>query len=268
MYNENIMNILETKNITFGYKTKKILDDISFSVQESDLLGIIGPNGAGKTTLFKTITRLLKPWNGKIFLNGNDISSLSTRDVARTVATMPQFLEVPFSFTVEEFVKMGRYPFKNKFESLNRHDFEAIENALSLTDTLPLRERLILELSGGERQRVVLAQALCQEPKLLLLDEPTAHLDIGHQIEILDLIKKLSKQNKLTVIVVLHDLNLASEYCNKIALLNNGKLFRYGGPEQVLTYQNIEEVYKTCVVVKNNPVTKKPYIFPVPDEFL
>ena len=161
---------------------------------------------------------------------------------------------------------MGRIPHLKRLQFETKKDIEVVERALSVTDTLSLRDKRIDELSAGERQRVTIARALSQEPVLLFLDEPTSHLDIGHQIQILDLLKRLNRKNYLTIVMILHDLNLASAYCNRIALLNNGAIYKQGRPEEVLTYQNIEAVYKTIVLVSNNPATGRPNIALVPGE--
>jgi iron complex transport system ATP-binding protein len=178
---------------------------------------------------------------------------------------LPQVLEIAFSFGVAEFVAMGRYPHLRRFERLKRNDLRVVEEAMEATDVLHLRERRISELSGGERQRVILAQAFAQEPRLLLLDEPTTHLDIGHQVEVLSIIRKLNREKGLTIIMILHDLNLASEYCNWLILLKEGRIFKEGPPKDVLTYQNIEDVYRTSVVVGESPVSSKPHVFLVPE---
>lgn len=262
------MDLLRVDDLICGYGDVKVLKGVSFSVKRGSFLGIVGPNGAGKTTLFRTITRILKPWRGKIFYCGQELNRISSRDLAKEVAVLPQILEIPFSFSVEQFVSMGRFPHLRRFERLKRHDLEVIENAMVLSDVLPFRERRISELSGGERQRAILAQAFAQEPRFLLLDEPTAHLDIGHQVEILDLIRRLNREGDLTVIMVLHDLNLASEYCDRLILLKEGEIFKEGGPQEVLTFENIEKVYNTVVIVKENPISSKPYILLVSEEEL
>ena len=260
------MEILKVGSLTCGYDGKAVIKDVSFSVKEGDCLGIIGPNGAGKTTLFRAITGVLKPWQGDILYKGKDICEISARDFACEVAVIPQILEIPFAFSVEEFVLMGRFPHVGRFESLKPKDHRILEEVLNLADIFSFRERKISELSGGERQRVILAQGFAQEPRLLLLDEPTSHLDIAHQVRILDLVKRLNKEKNLTVIVVLHDLNLASNYCDRLILLKEGGIFKEGSPQEVLTYQNIEEVYKTVVVVKENPLSLKPYVLLVSEE--
>ena len=259
------MELLKVNNLVCGYNGKEIIKGISFSVSEGEFLGVIGPNGAGKTTLLKALTKVLKPYRGDILYCGRNISNLSAGELAREIAVLPQILEIPFSFTVEEFVLMGRFPHLKRMEKPKTHDLEVVEKVMEQAEVLPLRKRKINQLSGGERQRVLFAQALAQEPHLFLLDEPVSHLDIKHQVEILDLLKRLNKE-KLTVVAILHDLNLASEYCKQIVLLDNGYINRKGSPGEVLTYQTIEEVYKTMVVVEKNPISGRPHVLLVPEE--
>lgn len=262
------MDLLRVNDLICGYGDAKVLKEVSFSVDKGSLLGIVGPNGAGKTTLFRAITRILRPWKGEISYCGKGLNRISRRDLAREVAVLPQILEISFSFSVEQFISMGRFPHLKKFQPLRKYDLEVIEKVMALCDVLPFRERKISELSGGERQRAILAQAFAQEPRLLLLDEPTAHLDIGHQVEILDLIRRLNRERGLTVIMVLHDLNLASEYCDRLILLKEGRIFKKGSPKEVLTFENIEKVYNTVVIVKENPISSRPYILLVSEEEL
>jgi len=257
-------NILEIKDLVSGYDAREVVRGVSFVLQRGSFIGIIGPNGAGKTTLLKSISRMLKPKKGAIFYQGKDISSFRIKELARHLAVIPQDLEIPFSFTVGEFVKMGRFPHLGRFQKFKRHDHEAVEKALILTDTEGIAERKINELSAGEKQRVIIAQGLAQEPELLLLDEPTSHLDITHQVQILNLLKRLNIENNLTVMAILHDLNLASEFCKELILMHNGRIHKMGLPQDVLTYRNIEDVYKTVVIVKENPLSGKPYVFVVP----
>jgi iron complex transport system ATP-binding protein len=258
--------MLEIRNLTCGYDGKVVLYDISFSVREGELLGIIGPNGSGKTTCLRAITRLLKPKEGKILLEGRDIWQMGFKELATKVAVVPQNLNIG-SMTVEEFVLLGRIPHFGRYQFLEtKKDLEVAERSMILTDTLRFKDRVLGEISCGEGQLTLIARALAQEPKLLLLDEPTAHLDITHQVQILDLIKRLNRGFELTVIMVLHDLNLASQYCDRLILLNNGRIHKMGIPSEVLTYQVIEEVYKTIVVVERNPLSSKPYILLVSEE--
>ena len=259
--------MLKVKDLTCGYNSKFVIHQVSFSVKEGEFYGIIGPNGSGKTTLLKAITKSLKPQGGEIFFKNKEITQMGFRELSQKIAVVSQIQPTAFDITVKDFVLLGRIPYYSKFQFLETgRDEEIAEKAMFLTDTSEFRKRFIGEMSGGERQLVVIARALAQEPKLLLLDEPTSHLDITHQVKILDLLKRLNKKTQLTVIIVLHDLNLASEYCDRLILLNDGKVQKIGSPQEVLTYQIIEEVYNTTVVVKENPVSSKPHILIVSEE--
>ncbi len=212
------------------------------------------------------MSRVLVPQKGNIVLDGRDVAGMDLKEFCRKIAFVAQDMTINFSFSVLEIVLMGRIPHLKRMQAETKKDYAITQNCLVMTDALYLKEKRIDELSSGERQRVIVAKALAQEPVLLFLDEPTSHLDIGHQIQILDLLKRLNRQNNLTIVMVLHDLNLASEYCNRILLLNEGKIFKEGVPVEVLTYQNIEAVYKTVVVVKENPINGKPYVILVSGE--
>ena len=253
-------NILDVEKITTGYNGCEIIKNISFSVRSGEILGIIGPNGSGKTTLMRVISRVLSPWQGKIYYDTNNISEIPIKKLFQEISVLPQVVEVPFSFKVFDVVSMGRFPHLKRFEQLKENDLQIVEKVMSFTDISHLSNKDINHISGGERQRVFLAQSLAQQPKLLLLDEPTTHLDIGHQIEILNLIKMLNRENNLTIIMILHDLNLASEYCDRLLLIDDGKLYKIGTPADVVTYQNIKQIYKTVIIVKENPISKKPHL--------
>ncbi|MCK4904940.1 ABC transporter ATP-binding protein [bacterium] len=257
--------MLEIKNIFCGYPAGFTLKNVSFKLEKKEFLGIVGPNGSGKTTLLKTITRLLKPKKGEVIIDGVNIEKMKFKEIAKKIAVVPQIFNMEFDISVEEFIFLGRIPLKSTFQFLeNKNDEEVVKNAMELTETVKLKERLVNSLSGGEIQRVAIARALVQEPQLLLLDEPTSHLDIGHQIRILDLLRKLNKENLLTIVAIFHDLNLASEYCNRLLLMKEGKTYCIGKPEEVLTYQTLEEVYNTPVIVQKSIVSGKPYILVVP----
>jgi iron complex transport system ATP-binding protein len=258
--------ILQVNNISGGYTGTPVIKDLSLEVEKGEFLGVIGPNGSGKSTLLKLLSRVLTPSSGTISFLGKDLKRMDQREFARSAAFVSQDNRVQFPFSVMEITLMGRISHLGRLQVETRRDIEIAGESLVLTDVLSLKDKFIDELSSGERQRVIIARALTQEPLLLFLDEPTAHLDIGHQIQILDLLHKLNLRSRLTIIVVLHDLNLAAEYCRRIILLNEGKIFRDGSPEKVLTYQNIEAVYKTVVVVNKNPFTGKPFVVPVSEE--
>jgi len=206
--------------------------------------------------------------SGEILWGGKNFRDISLRDFARGTAVVSQLLPLA-AMTVEEFVLLGRLPHFADMQFMeSKADLQKAHECMALTDTSRLRDRPIDHLSGGERQLVQIARALAQNPSLLLLDEPTAHLDITHQVVILDLLRKLVRELKLTVVMVLHDLNLASEYCDRLSLISQGSVYKTGTPQEVIDFSIIEEVYKTVVVLKNNPVSQKPYVFIVPREEL
>jgi len=259
-------HLLQINNLWGGYHKETIIKDVYLDINAGEFIGVIGPNGSGKTTLLRLASRVLKPHRGRINLNGRDIAEMDLKEFCRKVAFVPQDTLVNFSFSVWEMVLMGRIPHLTRLQLETLKDFSIAESAMIMTATLGLRDKRMDELSAGERQQVVIAKALAQEPVLLFLDEPTAHLDIGHQVQILDLLRKLNRKNNLTIVMVVHDLNLASEYCSRIVLLNEGKVYKDGLPQQVLTYQNIEAVYKTLVVVRDSPINSKPYVILIPRE--
>lgn len=263
-----MQELLQIENLYGGYYGPDIVRDISLTVNKGDFLGLIGPNGSGKTTLLRLASRILYPRAGRILFQKKGHFSIPLKEYCRKVAFASQDIGTNFSFTVMEIVLMGRIPHLKRLQAETRLDIEIALDALAATDSLHLKDKFIDELSAGERQRIIIARALAQQPLLLFLDEPTSHLDIGHQIQTLDLLKKLNNNQQLTVVMVQHDLNLASCYCNRIALLDDGRIFKYGVPEEVLTYQNIESVYKTVVLVDKNPLTRKPNIILVPEDKL
>ncbi|MFH1190526.1 MAG: ABC transporter ATP-binding protein [Candidatus Omnitrophota bacterium] len=258
--------LLEVKGISGGYGPRDVIKDVSFNVRKGEFLGIIGPNGSGKSTLLRLLSRVLRPKKGGIRLESIDADKIDIKDFCKKAAFVSQDTSVSFPFTAGEIALMGRIPHMGRIQFETKHDRSVADHSLSVTDALHLKEKFINELSAGERQRVIIAKALTQEPILLFLDEPTAHLDISHQIQIMDLLKKLNRENGLTIVIVLHDLNLASEYCSRIILLEDGRIFKDDRPEEVLTYQNIEAVYDTVVVVNENPISHKPYIVLVSGE--
>ncbi len=257
------ISLLDVLDITSGYGKIDIIKDISFKVEKGEFLCIIGPNGSGKSTLLKSLTKLLKPSKGSILFEGKDIYSFTTIEFSRRAAFVPPDISVSFSFRVQEIVSMGRNPYMNRFASLNDSDKKSIHEAMELTGIVSLKDRFIDELSTGETQRVIIAQAIAQETDVIFLDEPTSHLDIGHQTEIFDLLKKLQKEKGRTIILVSHDLNMASEYSDNLILMANGMLHSIGLPMDVLNYKAIEEVYNAVVVVRDNPMSGKPHVIPV-----
>ncbi len=259
-------SVLTARQITCGYGGKPVLFDIDFDVKVGEMLGVIGPNGSGKSTLLRALSRVIVLTHGQVALNGKDLAGIRMEDLAKEIAVVSQHQPLT-DMTVAEFVALGRVPYLGRFQFFETEkDRDAVDRALELTGTDKFGDRLLGEMSGGERQLVFVARALAQQPKILLLDEPTTHLDITHQVKILDLVRKLNKEEGITVVMILHDLNLAGEYCERLLLLDEGRLCKIGLPADVLTYQIIESVYKTVVVVEKNPISSKPCIFLVSEK--
>ncbi|MCX5999488.1 MAG: ABC transporter ATP-binding protein [Chloroflexi bacterium] len=218
------MNILQLQNVTLAYGDRVVLRDISFETCQGEVLGLVGPNGCGKSTLIKGITRVLPLRAGRIRIEGRDISGMNPGEMARLVAVVPQNPVLPEAFTSLEVVIMGRMPHLGFLRYESRRDVSIAIHAMEITHTLDLADRRVGELSGGERQRLTIARALTQEPKIVLLDEPTAHLDINYQIETLDIVVDLCAKQSLTALMAVHDLNLASQYCRRIIMLSHGRI--------------------------------------------
>lgn len=255
---------LKLEKITLGYGERTVLTDISLDVAPGQIVGIIGPNGCGKSTLIKGITRLI-PWrSGEISIDGRNIAKLSRDKLARLMAVVPQNAFLPDLFTAFEMVLMGRTPHLGYFRYESHKDIAIAQAAMEATETITLSERKVGELSGGEKQRVTIARALAQEPRIILLDEPTAHLDINYQIEILDLVRHLCRERGLITVVTFHDLNLAAQYCDHLALLHKGRIYRLGTPKEVIDASIIKEVYGAHVFVCPHPVNELPATFVVP----
>jgi len=255
--------MIEVRDLAFSYGGTPFIEDIGFRVGAGEFCGIVGPNGSGKTTLLKLLSKLLKPVRGTIGLGGCDLAGMSVRDMAKEVAVVPQETSIAFPFRVIEIVLMGRAPYLGGFRFEGTEDLEIAQRAMELTGTAGLADRHYFELSGGEKQMVIIARALAQQTRVLLLDEPTAFLDIRHQVGIYDLIKGLNLRKGLTVVSVLHDLNLASLYCDWLVMLDRGRVHRMGKAEEVLTYSNIREVYGTEVYITRNELTGRLNILPM-----
>jgi len=253
-------------HVRFTYGTVEAVRDLCLSVRKGEVFGLLGPNGSGKSTVIRLLSGVLSPNRGCIRLAGQDLTSYSREAAARQIAVVPQETQIASPFSVLEVVLMGRSPHHSRFGFESKADIALARHAMELTGIRELERRAIHELSGGERQRVMLARALAQTPQLLLLDEPTAFLDIKHQVEVYDLVKNLSRQEGLTVVSVLHDLNLAALYCDQLALLKSGEVFCVGAPEDVLTYVNVKAVYETEVYIGLNDITRKVHILPLDAE--
>lgn len=244
----NAQPFLEITDLTFGYTAFPLLYGVQVSIGQGEMVGLLGPNGSGKTTLLRLVSGLLRPRQGRILLEGRELANWGRRGLARRVAVVPQELQVPFAFTVEHMVSLGRTPFVSLFGARSRHDHEIVRDALRVADVDGLAERVFNELSGGERQRVLLAMALAQQPRLLLLDEPTSHLDIKYQIDMLELVSGLNRSTGVTVVAAMHDLNLAARYFPRLLLFQRG-VVADGGPAEVLEPHLLRRVYGVTVRV-------------------
>jgi iron complex transport system ATP-binding protein len=255
---------LEIKDVDAYYGSVKVLEGVNFSAARGELLGIIGPNGSGKTTLLRTIARILKPKTGAILLDSTEVLQMKDKEFSQKFAAVPQDTNVQFDFSALDIVLMGRNPHLGRLELEGEKDIAIARRCMELTNCWQLAERPVTELSGGERQLVIIARALTQEPKVLLLDEPTSHLDINYQIEIMELLKHLTTHEGLIVIAVIHDLNLAAQYCDRLVLLRKGAIIAMGSQYEVLTAENIKTAFGADVIVKRHEVTNQCYVSPVP----
>ncbi len=255
---------VEMSKVSFAYSNGAVIRDVDLCVQRGEMIGLIGPNGAGKTTLIRLISGILGARQGHIYLDGTDARKLKRSVVARKVAVVPQQFSMPFAYKVEEVVMLGRTPFMTPFRDWSSRDRTAIAGTIEAVRIEHLGGRCFSELSGGERQKVVLAMALAQEPELLLLDEPTAHLDISHQVEILELLAEMNQKKGLTIIAAMHDLNLASAYFRRLILMKSGAIVADGTPGQVLTPDMVASVYSVPVQIQNHPLTGAPYVIVLP----
>jgi len=234
---------MEVKDLSYSYAGSNVLEDICFSVGKGEILGILGPNGGGKTTLLKNLNKNLSPKCGCVLVDGTDIAGLTKKAIASKVAVVPQTNEVNFSFTVREIVEMGRMPFQESFRGNSTSDTEIVDRALEQTGLTNMQDRLINTMSGGERQRVIIARAIAQTPQILLMDEPTLHLDISKQFDSLNLVTKLARENGMTVVIVSHDLAMAARYCDRIIMIHGHRIHAVGKPEEVLTPENMRTVF-------------------------
>jgi iron complex transport system ATP-binding protein len=252
--------VLSLKNVSAGYGKKLVVRDVTMHVPEGEFVGLIGPNGSGKTTLLRVISGVLAPAEGEVLLRDAPLRTIGKRRLAQMMACLPQELASDMAFTVREIVLMGRSPHLSRIGRETRKDSEAAEKAMALADVADIADRFMTEISGGERQRAFIAMCLAQEPQILLLDEPTSHLDVGHQLSLLDLVKRLNRRTGMTVVAVFHDLNLAAEYCDRLLLLHQGRAEALGAPQEVLTTEIIQRVYQAKVLTEPNLVSGKPHI--------
>jgi iron complex transport system ATP-binding protein len=256
--------ILTLENVGFRYGQIQAIKGIDLQVNAGEILGILGPNGSGKSTLLKVMDGILVPQEGEILIEDSPLAAFGRSNLAREVAMVAQENHFRFSFSTLEVVLMGRFPHLKRLQFEGKRDMEVASDALRATHTLEFAERSIHELSGGEKQRVLIARALAQEPKVILLDEPTSFLDLKFKREIFQLISSLSLEKALSVVVVSHDIDLTSQYCRRVIMLKNGSIYEMGEPNDVITAPNIEAVYDCPVLVDRNPATGRPRVTPLP----
>jgi iron complex transport system ATP-binding protein len=254
------MPVIEARNVNFSYAAKPVMGNISFAIDEGQVVAVIGPNGSGKTTLLKIINGTLFPDAGQMLIDGKETGRWQRKEIAQKVAIVPQETAMIFPFYAEEIVLMGRFPHLGRYSFEDKKDYKIVHEAMEKTDTLAFADRRFSELSAGERQRVLIARALAQEPKVLLLDESTVFLDLKHQSQFLALLKQLNTEQQLTVIFVTHDINLAAQNADRIILLYSGKIYAIGKPAEVITAANIKEVYDVDAGIDSNPYDGSPRV--------
>ncbi|MBN3032866.1 MAG: ABC transporter ATP-binding protein [Candidatus Saganbacteria bacterium] len=250
------MSALKIENLVCGYRPgKPVVNGVTFTVDDGQFVGIVGPNGSGKTTLLRAVVGLLPIENGAITIGSHRLEQLERRELARRIAFVPQLMEPVDGFSVEELVRLGRTPYFDRFSFEQPDDYDAVDWAIEELKIEGLARRQTTELSGGEFQRVAIARALAQEPRVMLLDEPTSHLDIRYQVSLCKLLRKLRSHR--SIVATFHDLNLASRFCSRLVLLKNGALIAEGPPDQVVTPENIWKAYRLKVSVRKNPTTQR-----------
>jgi len=252
--------ILEVSGIACTYDSTDVLSGVTVRLSPGDFVALAGPNGSGKSTLIRALSGVLRPRLGTALLDGRDLYTLPARQSARAIAVLPQETALEFEFTCEEIVFMGRAPHLGRFETETERDRAVVQESMERTATWDLRKRPIVELSGGERQRVLLARAFAQEPRVLLLDEPTAHLDLSFQVQILRLVRALRDEKRTAVLASLHDLNLAAAYADRIVLLSRGRIEAAGTPQEVLSERVLRPVFGPEVAVRTHPDTGGPLV--------
>ncbi len=247
------MSILQLKDVSFAYHRDPVVQRISLQVESGEFIGVLGPNGSGKSTLLKLLGGILNPDSGTVYLKEKPLNDYKRKIIAQSIAWLPQEHAMAFSFRVGEIVLMGRHPYLSPMTFEGQKDFDIAGQAMRTTDTTHLSERQFSEISGGEKQRVMMACAIAQEPEVLLLDEPTTALDIKYQLEIISILDRLNRHDGMTLILAMHDLHLASKYCRRLILIDQGKIIKDGTPEEVLQKEILESVYGVQLKVFHDP---------------
>lgn len=255
--------MISCKNLKVGYEEKVIIENLSLSINKGEVVSIIGPNGCGKSTLLKTLSRIIKPMSGGIYIQNESIKNLKSKHISQKVCLLSQHNDAPGDLTVEELVYFGRIPHKKWYESKTKSDEEIVNWAIENTGLKRYKNTPINSLSGGERQRAYIAQALCQKPEILLLDEPTTYLDISYQLEVMELVREINEKFNITIVMVLHELNQASKYSDRLVIMKDGEIVSDGCPKEVINKETIKQVYKIECDIDNDPISNKPRIHPI-----
>lgn len=255
--------MISANSIKVGYEDRTIISDLTVNIKKGEVVSIIGPNGSGKSTLLKSLSRLLKTEQGEIMIMDNSINSMKSNEVAKVLSMLSQHNSSPSDISVKELVYYGRIPHKKWYESRTKNDEEVVNWALENTGISHYADRKVFQLSGGERQRVWLAMALAQQPKVLLLDEPTTYLDMCHQLELMELVQEINEKFNMTIVMVLHDLNQAARYSSRVIIMKDGSIVADGNPESVICKDIIHEVYNVKCCISKDPINNKPHIYPL-----
>nr|WP_307842486.1 ABC transporter ATP-binding protein [Salinibacterium sp. NG253] len=254
---------LRADNVTLNYGGRDIVSNVSVTIPDGTVTVIVGANACGKSTLLRGLSRLLRPASGHVMLDGRDIHSMASKEVAQVVGILPQSPIAPEGITVRDLVARGRYPHQGWFQQWSAADEAAVEHALEATDTAQLASRRLEELSGGQRQRVWIAMALSQDPDILLLDEPTTFLDVRHQLDALDVLATLNRERGTTIVMVLHELNLAARYADHMILMGEGQIIAEGTPAKVVTAERMREAFGLEAQIMADPVSGSPMVIPL-----
>ncbi len=254
--------LIRVENLHVNYGQKEVLKGVSLNVEKGQIVSIIGPNGSGKSTLLKTLSRCIKPMKGQVYIENQNIFKMPTKLVAKKMAILPQIKNIPTDITVRELVSYGRYPHLKFGQRLEKKDYETIDWAIERTRLEKFKDRHLMTLSGGEQQRAWLAMSLAQEPEILLLDEPTTFLDISYQLELLELVKELNETLRLTVVMVLHDLNQAARFSDNILVLKDGQIWEYNSPDIILNERLLRDVFRVKGHIYQDEINRCPYFIP------
>jgi len=255
--------MISAKNLKVGYEEKIIIDDLSITVNKGEVVSIIGPNGCGKSTLLKTLSRMIKPVSGNVYIEDKDIKTMKNKKISQKICLLSQHNNAPMDLTVEELVYFGRIPHKKWYETKSPEDKEIVDWAIENTGLKKYQNTPIGALSGGERQRAYIAQALCQKPDVLLLDEPTTYLDISYQLEVMELVRTINEKFNITIVMVLHELNQASKYSDRLIIMKKGCIVSDGCPNKIVNKEVIKDVYNIECDIDKDPITNKPRIHPI-----